>query len=84
MLIKEDKKFYIFQSKSCFSLEGRKRLVSSTFLLVSDYGDTLYMYAPVASLRMLDTVYHGALRFITNTKTLTRHCTLYVTVAGLP
>lgn len=44
-----------FQNKSCFSLKVRKILVSATFLPVINYGDNLYMFAPVASLHMLDT-----------------------------
>lgn len=42
-----------------------KRLVALTFMPVIDYGDVLYMHASSQSLHSLDTVYHGALRFIT-------------------
>lgn len=44
----------------------------ASFLPMIDYGDVLYMHAPVAS----DTVYHGALHFILNPKSLTHHCLL--------
>ena len=57
--------------------ESRKRLVAATFLSVLDYGDMLYMHASAQSLQALDTVYHGALRFITNFKSLTHRCVLY-------
>lgn len=71
---------FYFRNRACFSFEARKRLVSATFLPILDYGDILYMHAPVAALRKLDTVYHGALRFITNFKPLTHRCTLYMRV----
>lgn len=35
-----------------------------------DYGDVIYMHASSQSLHALDTVYHGALRFIKNSKLL--------------
>lgn len=47
---------------------------------VLDYGDIIYMNASSQSLHTLDTVYHGALRFITNCKALTHHCELYARV----
>lgn len=68
---------FYFRNKACFSFEAKKALVSATFLPVLDYGDILYMHASCSLLRMLDTVYHGALRFITNSKSLTHHCNLY-------
>ena len=71
--------FYI-RNKSCFSLSSRRKLVDATFLPIMDYGDLLYMNAPSQSLQMLDSVYHGALRFILNCKPLTHHCTLYSNV----
>lgn len=68
---------FYFRNRSCFSLGARKRLVSATFLPLLDYGDVLYMHAPVTCLRSLDTVYHCALRFVTGCKNVTHHCTLY-------
>lgn len=47
---------------------------------VLDYGDVVYMHASSQCLHALDTVYHGALRFITNLKTLIHHCVLYARV----
>ena len=38
------------------------------------------MNAPTNSLRCLDSVYHGALRFATGCGALTHHCTLYARV----
>ena len=79
-LLKKCKNNNFFRNKSCFSFEAKKRLVSATFLSVLDYGDVVYMNASSQCLHSLDTVYHGALRFITNLKTLTHHCNLYTRV----
>ena len=68
---------FFFRNKACFSTSARKRLVAATFLPLLDYGDVVYMNASAHSLHLLDAVYHGALRFITNCKPLTHHCTLY-------
>lgn len=43
----------------------KKQFVAATFLHHIDYGDIIYLRAPVSSLQMLHTVYHGAVRFIT-------------------
>ena len=59
------------------------KLVTVTFLPVLDYGDLLYMNAPINYLSKLDAAYQSALRFLTNCKALTHHCTLY-TKAVLP
>ncbi len=59
------------------SLAAKKRLVAATFLSALDYCDIIYMQAPKDCLQALDSVYHGALRFITNSKALTHHCFLY-------
>ncbi len=65
---------FYFRNKFCFSFNARKKLVSATFLSVLDYyGDI----APSYLLSTLDAVYHGALRFITDCKPSTHHCTLY-------
>ena len=63
------------------SFNVKKRLIESTFLPLLDDGDVLYMNAFAQSLQMLDSVYHGALRFITNCGFLTHHCTLYSKVS---
>lgn len=68
---------FYFRNKSCFSFETKRRLVAATFLSVLDYGDVIYMNASITSLKLLDTVYHGALRFITNFRALTHQCSLY-------
>jgi len=51
----------------------RDLLLLYTFMPLIDYGD-------IGCLHSLDTVYHGALRFITNLKALTHHCFLYARV----
>ncbi len=52
-------------------------MVSATFLPLLDYGDLLYMNAPGYYLKKLDSVFHGALHFITGCSYQTHHCTLY-------
>jgi len=47
---------------------------------VIDYGDVLYMHASSPCLHSLGTVYHGALRCITNLQALIHHCFLYARV----
>lgn len=54
-----------------------RKLISATFLPVLDYGDVIYMHTASTLLHTLDTVYHGALRFITNAKSCTHHCHHY-------
>ncbi len=55
--------------------------MSSTFLLVLDYGDVVYQYAPYYLLVSSDALHHGALRFITDCKYSTHHCELYKRLA---
>ena len=61
--------FFCFRNKASFPLMA--------FLSVIDYGDLLYMHATSSILQRLDSVYHASMRFITNAKPLTHHCTLY-------
>ena len=68
---------FLYRNKSCFSFCVKKRLVESCFLPVLDYGDVLYINTSAQNLHMLDSVYRGVLRFITNCGFLTHHCTLY-------
>ena len=68
---------FFFRNKACFPMEARKKLVQSTFLSAMDYGDTLYMHAPATVLKKLDSIYHTAIRFITDARFLTHHCALY-------
>lgn len=44
---------------------------------MSDCGHLLYMHVPTQALHIPDTVYHAALRFITNFKHLIHRCELY-------
>ncbi len=55
---------FYFRNKFCFSFNVRKKLVTTTFLPMLDYGDVVYQFAPSYLLSSLDAVYHGALRFI--------------------
>ena len=41
-----------------------KKIIEATLLPVLDYGDVLYRYAPVTTLKSLDSVYQAALRYI--------------------
>ena len=69
-----------YRHKACFSFDARKELVRCTLLSVFDFSDVIYMQASATTLRALDSVYHAALRFITNQKRLTHHCDLYSAV----
>lgn len=51
--------------------------MESTFLPILDYGDVFYRNTTKALLKSVDSVYHSALRFITNSKYHTHHCALY-------
>ncbi len=63
-----------FRNKSCFSFEANRRLVAATSMSVlAMLHIHKYMHASQC-LHMLDTVYHRALRFITNLKALTHLC----------
>ncbi len=75
---------FYFRNKSCFPFKVRKKLVSATFLPILDYGDVVYQHAPSYLLSSLDALYHGALRFITDSKFTTHHCELYEKVAWPP
>ncbi len=57
---------FYFRDKFCFSFNVRKKLVTTTFLPVLDYGDVVYQFAPSYLLSSLDAIYHGALRFISD------------------
>ncbi len=48
-----------------------------------DYSDILYMHANQSSLKMLDSVYHASLRFVTKSSFRTHHCSLYESVGWL-
>ena len=59
------------QGDSCIEL------AQATFLSILDYGDILYMHANSSSLKNLDSVYHAALRFITDSAFRTPRIILY-------
>ena len=59
-------------------------IVQSTILSVLDYGgDIVYMYAAPSTLKLLDSVYHSAIRFVTGDAFRTHHCNLYKNVGPL-
>uniref|UniRef100_A0A8C6SI16 Uncharacterized protein n=1 Tax=Neogobius melanostomus TaxID=47308 RepID=A0A8C6SI16_9GOBI len=60
--------------------KDKDRKIAATFLTILDYGDLIYMTAPTQVLKLLDSVYHASLRFITNCKPRTHHCELYTGV----
>ena len=68
---------YLYRNHSSFPLSARKQIVEATFLSVLDYGDIIYMHASATALKVLDTVYHSAIRFITQANYDTHHCHLY-------
>ena len=59
------------------------RICRFIVVFLTDYGDLIYMNAPAHYLHKLDAAYHSALRFVTNCKGLSHHCTLYAR-AGWP
>ena len=59
-------------------------IVQSTILSVLDYGDIVYMYAAPSTLKLLDSVYHSAIRFVTGDAFRTHHCNLYKNVGWSP
>ncbi len=61
----------------CLSSSNHKTIVQATFMSVLDYGDILYCHAAPLTLHQLNSVYHSALRFITNDSYHTHHCSLY-------
>lgn len=71
---------FLYRNKACFSFHSRKTIVQSLLLSVLDYGDIVYMHASSSTLKLLDAVYHSALRFVTGDGFLTHHCTLYENV----
>src|SRR4029434_3433276 len=68
----------------CFTFENRMEIVQSTILSVLDYGDIVYMYAAPSTLKLLDSVYHSAIRFVTGDAFRTHHCNLYKNVGWSP
>ncbi len=75
--LKKQLGFY-FRNKSCFSFNARKKLVSGTFLPILDYSVSACLFL---SSCLSGSVYHGALRFITDCSFSTHHCSLYNRVA---
>ncbi len=72
---------FYFRNKSRFSFNARKKLESGTFLPILGYGDVVYQHASSYLLFSLEAVYHGALRFITDSTFSTHHFILYKRVA---
>ncbi len=52
-------------------------MIEAVFLSVLDYRDVIYRHASASTLKLLDSVYHSALRFATGDSYNTHHCTLY-------
>lgn len=75
---KAEVKIVVFFSETSqrFFFEAKRSLTAGTLMSVLDYGHVSYMHVFSQCLHRLDIVYHGALRFITNLKSLTRHCSL--------
>jgi hypothetical protein len=74
---------FFYRNRSCFSLNSRKQIIQSTFLLVLHYGDIIYyMNAAAISLKPLVAVYHSALCFIAGNNFCT-HCILTASLHSL-
>ena len=68
---------YFYRNKATFPLFSRKRIIEAVFMSVLDYGDVVYRHASRSCLKLLDSVFHSALRFITGDAYDTHHCVLY-------
>ena len=68
---------FLYRNKDSFPPLCRKRIIESIFLSVLDYGDVIYRHASHSVLKILDPVYHSAIRFITDDAYQTHHCNLY-------
>ena len=68
---------FLYRNRSIFPKLCRKRIVEAVFLSVMDYGDIIYGNAASTTLEPLNTVYHSAIRFITEDSFRTHHCHLY-------
>ena len=68
---------FLYRNRSSFPMISRKRVIEAVFLSVLDYGDVIYRHAADTTLKLLDSVYHSALRFITGDSYDTHHCLLY-------
>ncbi|KAK0137933.1 RNA-directed DNA polymerase from mobile element jockey [Merluccius polli] len=71
---------FFYRHKSSLPLSCRKRIIESVFMPVLDYGDIIYRNASMSSLKILDVIYHSAIRFATSASYNTHHCTLYATI----
>ncbi len=68
----------ITETNAVFLLVWGKNLFKQPFLGVIDYGDILCMHANLSSLKILESEYHAALRFVSDSSFCTHHCSLYM------
>lgn len=64
-----------YSSRACLSFDNKKEVVQ-TILSVLDYGDIIYMHVAESTLKLLDAVFHCALRLITSNHFRTHNCVL--------
>ncbi|XDV45360.1 hypothetical protein PO909_013474, partial [Leuciscus waleckii] len=69
---------FLFRNKASFTHATKCTLVKMTVLPILDYGDIIYRMAPNTALKKLDTIYHSAIRFVTNAPFHTHHCDLFL------
>lgn len=73
-----------FRIRCCLSWEPKKKFMSPPPFCPSDYRDMIYVQAFSHWLHTLDSVYHGALHFITGLGALTHQGLLYTHVGYGP
>ena len=74
---------FLYRNRHAFTPSAKLTLVKMTILPTLDFGDTIYRLAGKDTLSKLNTLYHSAIRFITNAPRNTHHCELY-SLVGWP
>jgi hypothetical protein len=67
----------LYCNHSSFTPAAKLTLIQMTILPMLDYKILFYRSAGKGALERLDVLYHSAVRFATNTRHRTHHCTLY-------
>lgn len=67
---------YFYRNNTIFPTFCRKRVAEAIFMSVLDHSDVIYRHASSSALKLLDSVYNSALRFITGDVFGTHHCIL--------
>ena len=71
---------FLFRNKASFTHAAKHTLAKLTILPIVDFGDVIYKISSNTLLKILDAVYHSAIRFVTKAPYTTHHCNLYALV----